>query len=167
MLVVLAFVLSLPALALTVKTGTGSPSWEGWCPLSWQFGCLVGHGGLTDQGLLLSAAQAPPTPAYELSLRLINQNRLLFFLESPNAAGKVVIYLNDQVVNVLHPVEGLWWVEFGDLPSTGFVRVELGPYTDSLLIRGVYYPCVVCPSCWPWFIGGALLGALLVWLVLR
>lgn len=164
---IVIFLLGLPALALTVKTGTGSPRWEGWCFLNWQMGCLIGHGGLTDQGLLLSMAQAPPIPAYELNLRLIKQNRLLFFLESPNPAGKLLIYLDEQVVQVLQPTQGLWWVELDDLPSTGFLRIEIGPCTDSLLIRGIYYPCVVCPSCWPWLIGGVLIGAVLVWLIMR
>lgn len=160
--------LAFPGLALTVRTGTGAPRLEGWCQLDWKLGCIVGHGGVTDQGLLLSAAQVPPVPGYELNLKLVNQPKLLFFFDSPSPAGRILLYVNEEVVQILYvPAQGPWWVELEDLPSTGFLRVELGPCTDSLLIRGVYYPCQVCPSCWPWFLIGAVVGALLVWLVMR
>lgn len=165
---ILLVLLVFPSFALTVRTGVGAPKLENWCQLDWKLGYIIGHGGVTDQGLLLSAAKVPPIPGYELNLRLVTYEKLLFFFDSPSPAGRILLYINEELVQMLYvPAEGPWWIELEDLPSTGLLRAELGPCTDSLLIRGVYYPCLVCPSCWPWFLVGAVVGAFLVWLVMR
>ncbi|MEN3010601.1 MAG: hypothetical protein ABDI20_06475 [Candidatus Bipolaricaulaceae bacterium] len=159
---------ALPAVAVTVRTGTGRPSLEGWCELGWGAGRAVGHGGLTDRGLLLSAAQVPPVPAYELTLRLIPHTTLLFVFESPEPAGKIRVSLDCQLVSTVSvPTKGTWWMEISDLPDAGILGIELGPCCEQLLIRGIYAPCEVCPSCLPWLVVGLLAGALLMWLVLR
>jgi len=167
-LALLCALLALPGFSLTVTTGTGPPNLQGWCQLDWRMGIIIGHGGVTDRGLLLSAAQMPPVPGYELNLKYVNKKELLIFFESPNPAGRVFFYLDDRVVNVQQvPIQGEWWVKLTDLPSSGSLRIELGPCTDEVLIRGIYYPCEVCPSCLPWFIAGVVVGGLLVWLVMR
>lgn len=165
---VLVVLWALPVAAVTVRTGTGKPSLEGWCELGWGAACIVGHAGLTDRGLLLSAAQVPPYPALELTLRLIPHKTLLFVLESPEPAGKIKVSLDcNPVSTVIVPTQGTWWMEISDLPSSGVLRIELGPCCEQLLIRGIYAPCEVCPSCLPWLVAGLLVGALLMWLVLR
>lgn len=159
---------ALPVAAVTVRTGTGRPGLEGWCELGWGAGCVVGHAGLTERGLLLSAAQVPPAPAYELTLRLIPHKTLLFVFESPEPAGKIRVLLDCQLVStVIVPAKGEWWMEISDLPDSGILRIELGPCCEQLLIRGIYVPCEACPSCLPWLVIGLLMGALLMWLVLR
>ncbi|MCS7240960.1 MAG: hypothetical protein NZ651_06940 [Candidatus Bipolaricaulota bacterium] len=160
--------LAFPGFSLTVKTGTGTPRLEGWCQVDWKLGSIIGHGGVTEHGLILSAAQVPPIPSYELNLKFVKNEKLRLFFESPNPAGTILIYLDEELVNMAYvPTMGPWWMELEDLPASGFLRVELGSCTDALLIRGIYYPCQVCPSCVPWFVVGVLVGALLVWLVMR
>lgn len=171
MVLVLVLFWAVPLCAVNIRTGTGRPSLEGWCELGWGAGCVVGHAGLTDQGLLLSAAQVPPNPAYELTLRLIPHKTLLFLFDSPEPSGKIRVYLDCNLVETVYvPSLGSWWMEISDLPRSGLLRIELGPCCDLLLIRGIYAPCTACPpcpSCLPWLVGGALVGALLIWLVLR
>ncbi len=66
MVLVLVLFWAVPTCAVNIRTGTGGKP-GGWCELGWGAGCVVGHAGLTDQGLLLSAALVPPHPAYELT----------------------------------------------------------------------------------------------------
>jgi len=137
---------AVPVMAVTVRTGAGRPSMEGWCLLGWGTGSLVGHGGLTDQGLLLSAAQVPPTPAYEINLKLLPQRALLFLFQSPGPAGKLFVYADNELVSTASiPAPGPWWMQVSNLPSTGILRIELGPYCEFLIIEGIYGPCKAPP----------------------
>lgn len=158
---------ALSVAAVTVRTGTGEPDLEGWCELGWGAGCVVGHAGFTDRGLLLSATQVPPVPAYELTLKLIPHRTLLFLLESPEPAGKIQVTLDGQLVTtMIVPAKGTWWLGVSDLIASGILRIELGPRCESLLIRGIYAPCrpcPPCPSCLPWLVIGLLAGAVLMW----
>jgi hypothetical protein len=138
---------ALPVTAVNVRTGAGRPSLEGWCLLGWGAGSIIGHGGLTDQGLLLSAAQVPPAPAYEINLKLLPHKALLFLFQSPGPAGKLLVFAdNEPIFTASIPGPGPWWMQISDLPSAGILRIELGPYCNALLIEGIYGPCKAPPA---------------------
>lgn len=169
-LVLLLLCVAVPVYGVTVRIGTGRPEGE-WYPLGWWGSKAMGHAGLIGEGFLLSAAQVPPVPAYELMLKFVPCDELLFILESPAPAGKVNIYLDGNLIKAVEvPVKRTWWLLLSDLPSTGLLRIELGAYCDLLLIRSVNCPspkCPECPSCWPWFGIGLVIGALIMWFILR
>ncbi len=171
-LAVLAWVvLGWAGTAATFQVGTGRPNLDGWCALPWHATESSGLVGLTAAGLELRGDLYPPRSAFELSLKTVSADSLLFLFESPNTAGEIVFYLEDRVVQKIRPPQsGLWWIRARDLPPTGILRVELGAYVKSLLIRSVYLPCQKCPvpDCGRWAVLGALVGAgavlLLLWI---
>lgn len=170
--VLLVLSLGVPVSGVSIVTGVGPTIPDGlWAPLGWWGSKAIGNAGLTESGFLLSNAQVPPVPSYELALRLIPHKELLFLLESPAPVGKLNVYLDCTLIKVIDvPAGGTWWLLISDLPSSGILRIELGSYCDWLLIRSVNYlapKCPDCPACWPWFGIGALVGALIVWLILH
>ncbi len=159
--------LAVPVFGVSVRMGTGGAN-QDWCPLGWWGSKAIGNAGLTEEGFLLSTAQTPPVPAYEIALKLVPYKELLFMLRSPSPAGKINLYLNDKLVDTVDvPTIGNWWMLVSDLPDSGILRIELGAYCDQLLIQSVNYRCQTCPPLWPWFILGAVCGALLTWVILR
>lgn len=166
---ILFLAVGLPAFAITVRSGTGTPE-DQWCPLGWWGSKGIGHGGLTEEGFLLSAAITPPVSAYELALKFVPYADLLFVLESPAPVGKINVYLDSRLLRTVEiPTKGRWWLRVSELPTSGVLRIELGPYCQELLIRSVNYLCQPAqpPDCRLWLILGLVVGAFLMWLILH
>ncbi len=156
---------SLLCWGFSVTRGTGPPDIRGWCPADWLVGCSSGTAALSPDGLFLSNLIGPPRSAYELELKLIPYQTLLFVFQGQQDVGHVVISIDGIPLETVPVEAGTWWVCLDDLPAEGTLRLELDDYCDGLLLRSIYFPCQytapLCPDCRDAQFLGFLLGALL------
>lgn len=132
--------------AVELSTGVGQPDPTGWCALDWLAGCTTGLAILSGSGLVLYPGQVPPS-AFELSLKLLPHDSLLFTLESPSATGRITVLLdNSELKTISLPTQGRWWLRLANLPETGILRLEPDPYCEELTIRSVNFPCPPLPA---------------------
>lgn len=140
--VLVSLVAHLPAAALDLRTGTGVPTLTGWCELHWYAGITSGPAALTDEGMVLLPGVQPPQSAYEISLARFAHGAMLIRLTSPSAVGDVSVWVDDERVDRFRvPAAGAWWIRITDLPSRGFLRLELDRYVEALTVNSILFPC--------------------------
>lgn len=170
----LLLVFAVEGAAVRIRYGLGTPQLKDWCRLDWDVVCAYGVMAWEERGgLLLYSAPRPPGTGFQIPVAEVPSRALLFLLESPRGGGRVQVSSGEgEWESISIPQAGNWWLLVEGIASSEEFRFELGPYTDVLAVRSVYYRCGPIPypvspkwECLEEFLGGMVIGVIVTWLL--